>query len=90
MNKNLPPEFVNTIDSLLKGEADHFWQALAGAPLYTGLRINPDKTELNFLQQEISADFTPLLWEENGYVVLQADAGQPVTQFEIKRIPETE
>ena len=30
-------------------------------------------TELNFLQQEISAGFTPLPWEENGYRVDQAE-----------------
>jgi len=72
VKKNLPPEFVNTVNSLLKGEADQFWQALAEAPLYAGLRINPDKTELNFLRQEISADFTPLPWDRNGYTVLQA------------------
>ena len=73
MNKNLPPEFVNTVDSLLKGDAPQFWQALAGAPLNTGLRINPNKTELNLLQQEISADFSPLPWEENGYRVDQTE-----------------
>ncbi len=73
MNKNLPPEFVNTVDSLLKGDAPQFWQALAGAPLNTGLRINPNKTELNLLQQEISAGFTPLTWEENGYRVDQTE-----------------
>jgi len=73
VNKNLPPKFVNTVDSLLKGDAPQFWQALEDAPLNTGLRINPNKSELNLLQQEISADFTPLPWEENGYRVDQTE-----------------
>jgi len=69
VNKKFPPEFVSTVDSLLKGDALHYWQALEGAPLNIGLRINPVKTDLNILQQEISADFTPLPWEKNGYRV---------------------
>lgn len=73
MKNNLPPEFVNTIDSLLKDDAPQFWQALSRAPLSTGLRINPNKTELNLLKQEISADFTSLPWEENGYQVHRAE-----------------
>jgi len=73
VNKNLPPEFVNTVDSLLKGDAPQFWQALAEAPLYTGLRINPTKTEIHLLQQDIPAEFSPLPWEENGYRVHLAD-----------------
>jgi len=70
---NPPPEFVNTIDLLLKDQADQFWEALAEAPLQAGLRINPDKTNLNSLLQDISAEFSPLAWEENGYLVLPAD-----------------
>ena len=73
MNKNLPPEFVNTVDSLLKGDAPQFWQAMADRPLSIGLRINPKKAGINLLKQEISADFIPLPWEKNGYQVHQAE-----------------
>ena len=73
MKKNLPPDFVDAIDLLLGDDASQFWQALIEGSFSTGLRINPDKTDLNLLQQEISANFTPLPWGENGYQVHQAD-----------------
>lgn len=72
MNKNLPPEFAQRINGLLGDEAIHFWQSLAETPHNTGLRINPNKTSFDFIQQEISLDFNPLAWEENGYLVNQA------------------
>lgn len=73
MNKNFPPEFVDSIDSLLKDEAHSFWRALAEAPLSSGLRINPEKTTINFLRESISAEFSPLPWEEKGYSVNQVE-----------------
>jgi len=73
VNNNLPPEYLNTIDSILKDDASQFWQTLESAPLYTGLRINPDKTEINLLKKEISADYTNLPWEKNGYLVHRAE-----------------
>jgi len=73
VNNNLPPEFVNSIDLLLKDEARPFWRALVEAPLYSGLRINPNKTKINVLREAISAEFSSLPWEEYGYRVDQEE-----------------
>ena len=72
MNKNLPPEYVQTINGLLGDDAAQFWQTLVKAPDNTGIRINPLKTNIDFIRQEISADYYPLPWEEDGYQVNQA------------------
>ncbi len=73
MINNPPPEFVNTIKSLLMDDAHQFWQAFKATPPNSGLRINPLKTTFSQLQQDVSLDFTPLEWEENGFRIDQSE-----------------
>ena len=68
MISNLPPEFVKTIDTLLKDDAVQFWQAFSLSGPTIGLRINPEKTEIKTLKKALAADYTSLPWEENGFL----------------------
>ena len=73
MNKNLPPEFVNSMDSLLKSAAADFWHALKENPPFTGLRVNTEKAGLDTIQHISSGEISPLPWEKNGFLVQNAE-----------------
>lgn len=73
MNKTFPPEFVRIIDDLLKGEADQFWEAQENGSPAVGMRINPQKTSFEELQDILSSAIQPLPWTTNGAAIHGAE-----------------
>jgi NOL1/NOP2/sun family putative RNA methylase len=74
VKNNLPPEFVKSIDTLLKDDAVKFWQAFSVSSPTIGMRINPDKTELKILKKDFAADYSTLPWDKNGYLYHGAES----------------
>jgi NOL1/NOP2/sun family putative RNA methylase len=69
VTSKLPPEFVNSINALLKGDAVRFWQSWETSPAFTGIRVNPQKSGGFHLKREFSGVLDPLPWDENGYLI---------------------
>ena len=66
MIENLPEDYHSLIQRLLGDDAPRFFQAMIEAS-HSGLRLNPKKTRISFLEKSLGVPFQPAPWEENGY-----------------------
>lgn len=72
MKKNFPPQFIDTINTLLKQDAASFWkEAEHGSPV-AGLRVNPAKTNLQLLQSQLQIEFHSLPWTARGVAIQES------------------
>ncbi len=64
-----PPEYITAINQLLKEESAQFWDSITSLPAYSGLRINPLKTEKNLLVEGLQVELQPLAWADDGFQI---------------------
>lgn len=73
MKSNYPSEYIQIIHRLLSGDAPQFWAAMEDGSPAAGLRINPAKTNLADLQQDLALESRPLPWTAQGVALLGSE-----------------
>lgn len=69
MNKTYPQEYIQIINDLLIDQAPLFWQAVKEGSPAVGLRINPFKTRVEDIQNDIPGTLQHLAWSAHGYAL---------------------